>query len=385
MKWILFLVLPVFLFYGCTNNQYEISGFVKGADGEVLFLERMDLDGNQIIDSIHIDSRGEFGFSGDRLDYPTFFRLSLQKGNYLTVLLDSTEKISLQLDAGNLAIHSQIENSKGSNQIQELNVQIMELNSKLNRLEKEYALQKKQSGETLPIENEYKASLEKYRKYIGDFVMANPRSFASYYALFQTFSDGAVVMDVFDAKDQVYFSALATSLNLVYPNSPRTKHLYNYVLGAKKKSVKDDRLTHLLEQGSAINYPDLEVENDKGEKVKLSSLHGKHILVSFWASWDEKSRSENKTLKKVFSTYHQKGFEIYQVSLDKSEILWKDAIKNDNLNWINVSDLRYLESYPAKKYNVSHLPANFLISPEGEIIGKNLFGQRLEERLNELF
>jgi thiol-disulfide isomerase/thioredoxin len=109
------------------------------------------------------------------------------------------------------------------------------------------------------------------------------------------------------------------------------------------------------------------------------------IILSFWASWDKASRAENRRMKAIYKKYHKKGLEIYQVSLDRSKVLWENAIIKDDLPWINVSDLRYTESLPAKMYNVKRLPANFIIDRKGEIVGKDLFGQRLEEKMQEMF
>jgi len=160
--------------------------------------------------------------------------------------------------------------------------------------------------------------------------------------------------------------------------------LYNYVLGAKNKQKQAKLNEAMLSSADASSYPDIEEEDVNGKKVKLSSLEGKVILVSFWASWDEASRKENNHLKKMYKKYNKSGFEIYQVSLDRSKVLWENAIKQDELPWINVSDLRYTESYPARLYNIRQIPANYLISKDGEIIGKNLFGNRLTEKLGEL-
>lgn len=107
------------------------------------------------------------------------------------------------------------------------------------------------------------------------------------------------------------------------------------------------------------------------------------MLLSFWASWDEASRRANDHMKKVYQQYKDQGFEIYQVSLDRSKILWENAVVKDELPWINVSDLRYTDSFPARIYNINQLPANYLISRDGDIIGKNLFGHLLEEKVKE--
>jgi glutathione peroxidase-family protein len=193
-----------------------------------------------------------------------------------------------------------------------------------------------------------------------------------------------MVMNIMDKKDQIYYSTVATSLNLLYPESERVKHLYNYVLRAKSAQRKEESLKALMNNIDASNHPDIAEKDINGELVKLSSLKGKVIILSFWASWDKSSRSANKSLKSVYKKYHKKGLEIYQVSLDRSKVLWENAIKTDELPWINVSDLRYTESVAARTYNVTRIPSNFIINRKGEVVGKDLYGQRLEEKMREL-
>jgi peroxiredoxin len=225
--------------------------------------------------------------------------------------------------------------------------------------------------------------MDEHKNFIGTFVMDNPRSFASYYALFQRLSDNTMVLNVMDKKEQIYFATIATSLNLLYPESLRVKQLYNYVLSAKAQE-KQEQLLKELEAKAEETIPEINEKNIHGDSIALSSLRGKVVLLSFWASWDETSRRANAHLKKVYEKYHDQGFEIYQVSLDRSKVLWENAVVKDELPWINVSDLRYTDSYPARLYNVRQLPANYLISREGDIIGKNLFGTMLEEKLDEI-
>jgi hypothetical protein len=108
------------------------------------------------------------------------------------------------------------------------------------------------------------------------------------------------------------------------------------------------------------------------------------VLLSYWASVDQNSRYENRNLKRLYAKYKSKGFEIYQFSLDQSRVLWESAIAQDGCTWINVSDLQSTSSYAVRIYNVNSIPANYLISRNGDIIGKDLFGARLEEKLAEL-
>jgi hypothetical protein len=130
--------------------------------------------------------------------------------------------------------------------------------------------------------------------------------------------------------------------------------------------------------------PNIEAPNRQGINVSLNSLKGKTILVSFWASIDQNSRMENRNLKRIYAKYKSKGFEIYQVSLDQSKILWENAVVQDGADWISVCDLKSIDSPNVRLYNISSIPANYLINKDGDIIGKDLFGSRLEEKLAEI-
>ena len=87
----------------------------------------------------------------------------------------------------------------------------------------------------------------------------------------------------------------------------------------------------------------------------------------------------------IYNKYRNKGFEVYQVSLDQSKSSWERAINEDGLTWINVSDLKFWDSEAVKLYGVETIPANFLIDREGTIITKNLKGDALEKKLSEIF
>ncbi|MGM0375390.1 MAG: thioredoxin-like domain-containing protein [Bacteroidota bacterium] len=386
MRQPIYLIVFVFLLLaGCHQNKYEINGTIENAEGEMLVLEKMELDRDQPVDSTELDKSGDFTFRGEKLDVPTFFKLKLSSSNFMTLLVDSTETLSIEADGKNLEKTYRVKGSPESKKIQILNQRLKKLRHTVDSLLAIY--------ESLPEEGkterkeeigrELSAAMEEHKDFIGSFVMDNPRSFASYYALFQRLSDGSMVLNVMNENEQVWFSTVATSLDILYPESPRVKQLYNYVLSAKARE-RQGKLMQELEEKAEETIPDIKEKNIEGEEIALSSLRGKVVLLSFWASWDEDSRRENQRLKDIYQQYHDQGFEVYQVSLDRSKVLWENAIKRDNLPWINVSDLQYTDSYPAKLYNINQLPSNYLISRDGEIIGKNLFGDMLREKLEEV-
>jgi thiol-disulfide isomerase/thioredoxin len=137
--------------------------------------------------------------------------------------------------------------------------------------------------------------------------------------------------------------------------------------------------------------PELVYDSPSGEKISLSSLRGKMVLIDFWAAWCGPCRYENPNLVKTYHEFKDKefkngsGFTVYGVSLDRRKEDWIAAIEKDGLVWeSHVSDLKYWQSVPAAQYGVMSIPANFLIDGDGIIVAKGLKGQYLDDKLKEL-
>ncbi|MDA3821138.1 MAG: TlpA disulfide reductase family protein [Bacteroidales bacterium] len=140
-----------------------------------------------------------------------------------------------------------------------------------------------------------------------------------------------------------------------------------------------------------LRAPEIELPNVDGEKMYLSSLQGKVVLVDFWASWCNPCRNENPILIKVFKKYQNssfekgEGFEIFSVSLDRDEKAWKEAIEADNLSWeYQLGDMQAAKSKPIQEYGIQMIPTNFLLDQNGVIIATNLRGEALGEKLEEM-
>ena len=129
-------------------------------------------------------------------------------------------------------------------------------------------------------------------------------------------------------------------------------------------------------------------QNDINEKpVKLSDFKGRYVLLDFWASWCGPCRAENPNVVKAYNQYKDKNFTVLSVSLDQpgKKEAWLNAIKKDGLTWTQVSDLQFWNNAAAKQYGIRAIPQNFLIDPTGKIVAKNLRGEALTKKLEELF
>ena len=148
-----------------------------------------------------------------------------------------------------------------------------------------------------------------------------------------------------------------------------------------------ERLPKLKAVALGATAPEFAEADTSGKVISLSSFRGKFVLIDFWASWCGPCRHENPNVVKAFSHYKGQNFTIIGVSLDRpgAKDKWLAAIHKDGLTWTQVSDLKFWDSKTAGLYAVRGIPQNFLIDPNGKIIAKNLRGEDLDNKLEELF
>ena len=135
-----------------------------------------------------------------------------------------------------------------------------------------------------------------------------------------------------------------------------------------------------------MQFPEVALQNPDGETVALSELNAHLVLVDFWASYCMVCNEENcYYFKPLYNEFKDKGFEIYAVSADSSAHSWMNAIQRDQLDWVQVSDLKGFESPIFDAFDVNSLPTNYLLDQEGRIIAKNINVDELENTLYGMF
>jgi thiol-disulfide isomerase/thioredoxin len=373
------------LMFACKSdrNNFRISGNLTGKEGTMVYLKEMTVSNLLPVDSTILDENGVFSLRG-HADMSGFYALYTSPGDYITLLVGPGDKITITGDTQNLPETYKVEGSNDSRSIRELS---MELNrtlmrvQELNRIFNESTDSPNFDSIKAGLDINYKEILNSQREFTFGFIRENINSLASLMALYQQIGLRHYVLD--PVQDYTWYKMVDSSLTINYPTSESVRELHRQVVELTAQRQAEEISRKRFETGSEA--PEIALPSPEGDTITLSSLKGKYVLLDFWASWCGPCRSENPNLVAAYQKYRPKGFEIYQVSLDRSRASWIQAIEDDHLDWPQVSDLQFWNSVVVPIYNIQGIPMNFLLDPEGRIIERNLRGTMLAEKLKEIF
>lgn len=376
LKWLIVL----FIIFSCSRGEkIRVSGTVENGIGTI-YLEQQGLRGIISADSARLKQDGSFELS-DRIELPTFYNLHLGNQQIIPLLLHPGESAEINTRVTGFSSDYDIKGSPESSDLKGLNLRLIQTNSSLDSIQSIFNENPDISDEELSLLTEsYNQVIQIQRRYSIGFVLEHLTSMTSIYALYQKLNNNEFVLS--SNRDIQLLKITAQSLDTIYPES-------EFVISLKKdaanmeNSYNNQKVRNIIKESSST-LPEIRLPDPDGDTIALSSLKGKVILLSFWASWNEPSININQDFIRLYEKYHSQGLEIYQVSFDSKLDEWKRAIQYDELPWINVSELSYPESRVANTYNVTEIPMFFLVDRNGEIVGKNYGKVQLERKITEL-
>ncbi len=353
-----------------TNDQPTVSGILTDAEGLKLSLMGFNNNKTDTLESKVLDKSGTFNFSAPS-EGLNFYALILETKGSIILAFDSTESPMITASASELTTNYEVTGSQQSENIRELFVASgryeRSLDSTMTALRESATSGDDQKRSSLS--DSYNTLRNEYKNYLLQFIDADTTKIANFTALQRLDPKG----------DFEYFKKVRNGLKPKMQGSFFFNQLDNSIA-----QVENDRK---LSGASLIGQtaPDIILPNLSGESISLSSLRGKYVLIDFWASWCKPCRMENPNVVKLYNQYKEDNFEIYGVSLDKDRAKWQEAVAQDNLEWIHVSDLQFWNSAGAKLYNVRSIPFTALVDPDGTIIETKLRGAELKNKLAEIF
>jgi len=379
------IIFFLIFFLSCHSGKqnFKVSGNLRGEEGTTVYLKEMTVRELIPVDSAILDENGSFSMGGYTY-MMKFYALYVSPDEFITLLIGPGNRISLTGETKNLADTYQVEGSDDSQKIHELShglnntlLQIKNLSQILSDSINSPDFDNIKAG----LDQTYQEIVRSHREFTFRFIQENINSLASLMALYQQIGSHHYLLD--PEEDFRYYQMVDSSLNLLYPGSEAVQELHRQVVELDHQRQTNEYIAKRLGMGAEV--PEISLPSPNGDTINLSSLRGKYVLLDFWASWCSPCRSENPYLVAAYNRYNSKGFEIYQVSLDRSRAAWLKAIEDDHLTWNHVSDLQYWNSVVVPVFQIQGIPLNFLLDPEGRIIGQNLRREELNERLKEIF
>ena len=357
------LALMAAMLTSCNNKKFHINGTVTEAKDSVLYLENMSLDGPVVVDSVKLDDKGAFSFSGKAPDAPEFYRLRIA-GQIINLSVDSTETVDVKASYPSMATGYTVDGSAECATIRELALKQIDLQNRViavqNNPNLDYDLTRDSIGKLVAA---YKEDIKR------NYIYKAPMRASSYFALFQTLGNMLIFNPRENADDVKVFAAVATSWDTYHPDALRGKNLHNIAIeGMKNVRIMRNKMAAQNIDASKVNVSniiDISLLDNQGNRRSLTDLKGKVVMLDFHVFGSNGSTKRIMEMRELYNKYHDRGFEIYQVAFDPDEHFWKT--QTAALPWISVRDPQGLQSQNLAAYNVSSIPTFFLIDRNNEV------------------
>lgn len=364
----------------CGKAKFHVEGSIADAKDSLLYFENIGLQGTVVEDSVRLDASGNFSFSGESPEAPEFYRLRIA-GQIINLSVDSTETISVKANYATMPTDYEVGGSEECERIKQLSLMQIDLHNRA------IALERNQDLDREAIRDSLMGMVEAYKNKVKtDFIFKSPKAASSYFALFQTLGDYLIFNPRSNSGDIKVFAAVATSWDTFYPGSERGENLHNIAISG----MKNERIVEANQANAQIDASkvvtsgliDISLPDSKGQQRSLSQLQGKVVMLDFHVFATKESPQRILMLRELYSKYHDRGFEIYQVGLDGNEHFWKQ--QTAALPWISVYDSEGLNSSNLSLYNVNGLPEFFLIDRNNTLISRSSQIKDINQAIEEL-
>ena len=367
----------------CSNKKFNVSGTINGANDSTLYFENMSLNGPVVVDSAVLTKEGTFKFDGPQPSAPEFYRLRLGR-QIINISIDSTENISIKADYPTMSAQYEVEGSEDCNRIKELSLLQMNLHAQINAITHDETLNNVATQDSIMnLVNAYKELIK------NNYIFKDPKLASSYFALFQTVALGYNNVLVFNPRanenDVKVFAAVATSWDTYYPEAERGVNLHNIAIeGMKNVRILQAQRNKTIDPNLVVEAGVIEIalQDNKGVVRKLTDLKGKVVLLDFHLFASSGSTERIMNLRNIYNKFHDRGLEIYQVSVDPDEHFWKT--QTAALPWISVRDPEGIDSPLMRQYNLLDIPTFFLITRDNVLDKRDAQIKNLEAEISAL-
>jgi peroxiredoxin len=375
MRVVAFVFFSFLILLGCSSNGQQpgnngswivtVKGKVGYPQNGTISIMELKRTGKGWQDTIQLKSNYTY-LKKITLTEPGYYRISFYNQQVIDLILDRNN-LEVNVDGNNPSGFFEIKGSPDIELIQNVKnaIRSVDSNPEVARINADFqkAQQAGDEKKMIALRDQYMAIAAQANDKAAELIKNQPPSLAVINLLQSNTLD----------RDQYFevYTITADKLKKAWPNSSHAKEFVDMV--EKLKAVAIGQVA-----------PEIALPNPDGQVVKLSSLRGKYVLIDFWAKWCGPCRRENPNVVKAYQANKSKGFEVFGVSLDRNKEDWVKAIKEDNLTWTHVSDLKYFQSEAALKYNINAIPFSLLLDPNGVIIAKNLRGEELHKKLEEV-
>lgn len=345
------------IFAACSGTS--IKGVVSDAPNSEVIVKLLDVNKFKVLDTLKTSANGEYSYKLDiEKGQPEFVYIFYKDTKIASLLLQRGDNVKVTSDTvGTYSVVGSPETDKlisVEKDEADFRNQMFAAYAKLGDLEPN-------SEAALDVRRDITKQYISYYRSRIQYIMENSKSLTCIPVLTQTVGDLVIFGQ---ATDALHFRSTLDSLKTVYPDS-------KYVKSLEDITVKRENLLNLksqIDSAPEAGFPDIELPDIHGNKVKLSSVDSKLVLIYFWAAASSGQKMFNLDfLKPIYEEFQQKGLEIYAVSLDTDKNSWADVVKNQNLKWINVCDGLGFNSVAARLYNVSQVPYVYVIK-DGKLL-----------------